>query len=119
MTPSATTRLDQSVPFRTSGRAAVQVLLSGRMSRADIDQAAARLVVGLLRRSRLGTWDSPGDRALRALTATVAVREAADARVAALVTEARDGGASWAVIAVVLGVSRQAAHQHYAAVKGS
>jgi hypothetical protein len=49
-----------------------------------------------------------------ALSATAAVREAADRKLFELVGFAREAGASWASIGEALGVTTQAAHQRYA-----
>ena len=48
-----------------------------------------------------------------ALTATAALRSAADEKIFELVGFARDAGASWAAIGEALGVTTQAAHQRY------
>jgi hypothetical protein len=48
-----------------------------------------------------------------ALSATAAVRDAADHKLFELVGFARDAGASWAAIGEALGVTTQAAHQRY------
>jgi hypothetical protein len=48
-----------------------------------------------------------------ALTATTALRAAADRKLVELVGLARESGASWAAIAEALGVSAQAAHQRF------
>jgi hypothetical protein len=48
-----------------------------------------------------------------ALSATAALREAADRKLFELVGFAREAGASWASIGQALGVTTQAAHQRY------
>ena len=48
-----------------------------------------------------------------ALSATAALRDAADRKLFELVGFARDAGASWASIGEALGVTTQAAHQRY------
>jgi hypothetical protein len=48
-----------------------------------------------------------------ALSATAALREAADRKLFELVGFAREAGASWASIGRALGVTTQAAHQRY------
>jgi hypothetical protein len=48
-----------------------------------------------------------------ALSATAALRDAADRKLFDLVGFARDAGASWAAIGEALGVSTQAAHQRF------
>ncbi|MGK2950113.1 MAG: hypothetical protein ACSLFP_16190 [Acidimicrobiales bacterium] len=48
-----------------------------------------------------------------ALSATAALREAADQKLFELVGFARDSGASWSAIGEALGVTTQAAHQRY------
>ncbi len=48
-----------------------------------------------------------------ALTATSALRSAADRKLFELVGFAREAGASWAAIGEALGVTTQAAHQRY------
>lgn len=52
-------------------------------------------------------------RALERVTQAVAVREYADAALAALVTAARDAGATWHDVGRTLGTSRQAAFQRF------
>jgi hypothetical protein len=54
-----------------------------------------------------------------ALTATTALRDAADRKLFELVGFARDAGASWASIGSALGVSTQAAHQRFGPKPGS
>jgi hypothetical protein len=48
-----------------------------------------------------------------ALTASAALRDAADRKLFVLVGFARDAGASWSAIGEALGVTTQAAHQRY------
>ena len=48
-----------------------------------------------------------------ALSATAALRDAADRKLFDLVGFARDAGASWAAIGDALGVTTQAAHQRF------
>ena len=48
-----------------------------------------------------------------ALSATAALRSAADEKLFELVQFARSSGASWSAIGEALGVSTQAAHQRY------
>jgi hypothetical protein len=48
-----------------------------------------------------------------ALSATAALRDAADRKLFELVGFARDAGASWSSIGEALGVTTQAAHQRY------
>jgi hypothetical protein len=48
-----------------------------------------------------------------ALSATAALRDAADRKLFELVGFARDAGASWSSIGDALGVTTQAAHQRY------
>lgn len=54
-----------------------------------------------------------GDEPLRALRAVVQLRREVDQREEILVRRARNRGVSWAAIALVLGVSRQAVHKKY------
>ena len=54
-----------------------------------------------------------GDDPLSALRAVASLRSEVDKREAVLVRRARVRGASWAAIALVLGVSRQAVHKKY------
>ena len=48
-----------------------------------------------------------------ALTASAALRDAADRKLFVLVGFAREAGASWSAIGAALGVTTQAAHQRY------
>ncbi len=50
---------------------------------------------------------------LRALRAVARLRREVDQKEAVIVRRARNRGVSWAAIAAVLGVSRQAVHQKY------
>ncbi|WP_245612414.1 hypothetical protein [Actinotalea ferrariae] len=54
-----------------------------------------------------------GEDPLRALRAVVALRREVDQREEVLVRRARNRGVSWAAIAMILGVSRQAVHKKY------
>jgi hypothetical protein len=54
-----------------------------------------------------------GDEPLAALRALVALRQEVERREAVLVRRARVRGTSWAAVASVLGVSRQAVHKKY------
>ena len=54
-----------------------------------------------------------GDNPMDALRAVVALRREIEQREAVLVRRAKVRGASWAGIASVLGVSRQAVHKKY------
>lgn len=54
-----------------------------------------------------------GDDVVAQLGALVALRREADRREAVLVRRARSRGLTWAEIAVLLGVSRQAVHKKY------
>ncbi|GAA1409922.1 hypothetical protein GCM10009600_29340 [Oerskovia paurometabola] len=53
------------------------------------------------------------DDPLRALAALRELRSEADRREALVVRRARSRGVSWAAIATILGVSRQAVHKKY------
>jgi hypothetical protein len=53
------------------------------------------------------------DDPLRALAALAGLRREADRREALVVRRARVRGVSWAAIATILGVSRQAVHHKY------
>lgn len=54
-----------------------------------------------------------GDDPLRSLRALVELRREIDQKEAVLVRRARVRGVSWAAIALMLGVSRQAVHKKY------
>ena len=56
-----------------------------------------------------------GHAAVAALRDAVVERGRAEARILAAVTQARGAGASWSVLATVLGTSRQAVQQRYGA----
>lgn len=51
--------------------------------------------------------------ALVALARVPGKRAATEARARVLVNEARERGASWSDIGAALGITRQAAHEHY------
>lgn len=76
----------------------------GRAAASIVDEAMKELVL------------QTGDGQLTvgaALSATAALRDAADLKLFELVGFARDAGASWAAIGKALGVTTQAAHQRY------
>ena len=56
---------------------------------------------------------SEDDDPLRALRAVARLRQEVDPKEAVLVRRARNRGVSWAAIALILGVSRQAVHKKY------
>lgn len=64
---------------------------------------------------RMGTLvgQADGDDPLAALRALVELRAESERQEAMLVRRARNRGASWAAIAQVLGVSRQAVHKKH------
>lgn len=55
-----------------------------------------------------------GENAIAGLAAAAVVRREIERVEAVLVRRARNGGATWAEIAAVLGVSKQAVHKKYA-----
>jgi hypothetical protein len=76
------------------------------------DRAAATIVDEAMRELVLHTGE--GQLTVgAALSATAALRDAADAKLFELVGFAREAGASWAAIGEALGVTTQAAHQRY------
>jgi hypothetical protein len=85
----------------------------GSAGKADPAKAAATIVDEAMRGLVLRTG---GDELTvgAALSATAALRDAADQKLFELVGFARDAGASWSSIGDALGVTTQAAHQRYA-----
>ena len=84
----------------------------GAASRSDPARAADEIVDDAMRdlvRRHGGGELTVG----AALSATAAIRDAADRKLFVLVGYARDAGASWASIGEALGVSTQAAHQRF------
>jgi hypothetical protein len=87
-----------------------------QVTRDTVAQTVHRLLGGLESRIHAALWPTERDRYLSTLDALAQARDAAQARLDALVAETRRHGATWSQIGRAVGLTRQAAHSRYRAL---